>query len=122
MSVEKYDIEFPKTNYQTIYFGIRDKITKDLIKLNDEDLIFMTVKHSPEDEDFKFQKSLQDGITFDEELRKYIIEINTKDTKDLLLNVDYGYDITVYYSGNKPKQKVIGKFKVTDNYTSNEVV
>lgn len=122
MSVAKYDIEIPKIDYQLINFGIRDTKTKELIKLSNEDLIFMTVRHSPEDENFKFQKSLEKGITYDEENRKYVIEITSEDTKDLVLNEEYGYDITVYYDGQKPKQKVVGKFKVTNKYTLNEVV
>ena len=122
MSVAKYDIKIPKIDYQLINFGIRDTKTKELIKLNDDDLIFMTVRHSPDDENFKFQKSLQNGITYDEETRKYIIEITSEDTKNLILNENYGYDITVYYNRNKPKQKVVGTFVVTDKYTLNEVI
>ena len=121
MSVKQYDIKIPKFNYHIISIGILDE-NKDLVKLGPDDLIFMTVKHSPEDEEYKFQKSLENGITFNEQTHKYDIEIEYEDTKDLLYNTSYGYDITIYYDGNKPKQKVVGKFTISDKYTVNEVV
>ena len=54
-------------------------------------------------------------------MKKQEIEINSEDTKQLAMDIQYGYDITIYYGGNKPKQKVIGKIKIGKKYTLNEV-
>lgn len=117
--VKKINIEIPKQNYMIIPFAVTRDGEK--IKLDDDDLIFMTVKSSYKNEEYKFQKSLNNGITYNEDTKSYDIEINSNDTKDLIMNHDYEYDITIYYGGNKPKQKVVGLFKVGKKYTLNEV-
>ncbi len=117
MSTKKYDIKIPKEDYQIISVGFLDT-QKQLTPLGNDDLLFMTVRHSPEDEEFKFQKTLENGIVYNQDTGKYDITINSIDTKELLLNEEYGYDITVYYDGIKPKQKVVGKFIVTDKFTT----
>ena len=120
MSVKKYDIEIPKLDSQIISMSILDK-DKQPTQLGEDDLLFMTVRLSPDSEKFVFQKKLGKGITYNSETQKYDIEINSNDTKDMLYNTDYGYDITIYYDSNKPKQKVVGVFKISNKYTLNEV-
>lgn len=120
MAIKKYNIEIPKINYQIISIAITEN--GENVELGEKDLLFMTVRHSPEDEDYKFQKSLDNGITFNPDTRKYDIEILSEDTRDLKYDAIYGYDITIYYDGNKPRQKVIGDFKISNQYTLNEVV
>lgn len=82
----------------------------------------MTVKRFASNETFEFQKSLNNGISYNEETKKYEIEINGEDTKNMKMDTPYGYDITVYYDKDKPKQKIIGEFKLGKKYTLNEVV
>lgn len=118
MVIKNYDITIPKINYQIISLSIMEN--GQAVKLKENDLMYMTVKTFPENEEVIFQKSLGNGITFNEETMKYEIEILPGDTRDLKLK-DYGYDITIYYEGDKPKQKVIGKFTVCEQYTLNEV-
>lgn len=120
MSTKRINIEIPKQDYQIISVSIKKdgKATK----LNDNDLIFMTVKSYANSDKILMQKSLENGIRYNEITNKYDIEINSIDTKDFLMGKIYGYDITIYYDKNKPKQKILGDFKITDKYTLNEVI
>ena len=119
MAIKKVDITIPKLDYKAIPLSIKEN--GQLVELGENDLLYMTVAKSPY-KDYTFQKSLENGITYDSITKKYIIEITSNDTKDLEYGYDYGYDITIYYDGNKPKQKIIGTFTITDKYTVNEVV
>lgn len=119
MSVKKYNIEIPQLDYQVISIGI--KKDGEYIELDNDDLIFMTVSYTPGSTDYKFQKSLGDGITYNATTGKYDIQIDSEDTAELQLGATYGYDITIYYEGDKPKQKVVGQFKIGKKYTVNEV-
>lgn len=120
MSIKKSNIKLPKQDYLLIELTITNE-NEESIKLGENDLIYMTVRKDAGSGEIKFQKSLENGITFNEETKKYEIEIKSDDTKDLEINTPYGYDITVYYDGNKPKQKVIGILEIGEKYTLNEV-
>lgn len=123
MTVKQYDIEIPKMDYQIIEVSIKED--GQLIELGATDEIYFTVKKNPNDTTPILQKTLEDGITYNEDTGKYEIEIQSDDTKDMVMgeiNGIYGYDITIYYEGNKPKQKVIGNLKISNKYTLNEVV
>lgn len=120
MSVKKINIEIPKLDYQIISVGILDS-NGQLVELGANDLIFMTVGLAANSEEYKIQKTLSNGIVFNNNTNKYDITINSSDTQNLEMGVNYGYDITIYYNGNKPKQKVIGEFKIGKKFTLNEV-
>lgn len=120
MSVKNFDIEIPKQDYQIISLSI--KKDGQAAKLSENDLIFMTVKRFATNETVEFQKSLENGISYNEDTKKYEIEISSEDTKNMKINTKYGYDITIYYNKNKPKQKIIGDFVIGTKYTLNEVV
>ena len=120
MAIKKFNIEIPKLDYQIIVLNIKENGQS--VQLGEDDLIFFTVSNNPGTENYKFQKSLENGITYNSTTKKYEIEITSQDTKELTLNVKYGYDITIYYDGDKPKQKVIGTFMITDKFTVNEVI
>lgn len=122
MSVKKYDIEIPKLDYYVLSIGIKENPDDtEYIPLGENDLMFMTVCLHPGDTTYKFQKSLENGIEYNSETGKYDIKISSSDTADLEQGVNYGYDITIYYGGDKPKQKVIGGFKIGKKFTVNEV-
>lgn len=120
MNINKYNIEIPKQDYYRIFISVKHNGQN--IKLEDNDLMFMTAKRNSFSDEIIFQKSLNNGIIFNDETLKYEIEINSEDTKDLKIGEICGYDITIYYSGNKPKQKIIGDLVVTTKYTLNEVI
>ena len=122
MSVKKYDIEIPKLDYVTLSIGIKEnKDDEEYIELGSNDEMYMTVSKNPGDTTYKFQKSLSNGITYNSETGKYDINITSSDTAELVQGVEYGYDITIYYDGNKPRQKVIGIFKIGKKFTVNGV-
>jgi len=114
------NIKIPKIDYQIISLSVKEDGVES--QLGENDKIYMTVASSPNTEEYIFQKSLDNGISYNSETEKYEIEILSEDTKDMEVNKPYGYDITIYYDGDKPKQKVIGTFEITDKYTFVEVV
>lgn len=120
MSVKIYNIKIPQLDYQLINVSILENGS--LVELEENDKIFMTVKKNYSCEDYIFQKSLDDGITYDEDTGKYQIEINSEDTENMIINKSYYYDIVIFYDSEKPKQKITGTFNVTAKYTTNEVV
>lgn len=121
MSVKEFDIEIPKLDHMIISLSIKNKEGEN-VRLDNNDLLFMSVRTKERSEDYEFQKSLENGIVYNTETNKYEIEINFEDTEHMTYNKEYGYDITVYYDGNKPKQLLIGNFTITTKYTLNEVV
>lgn len=118
--VKIVNIEIPKQDYTIIPFVYMRNGER--TKLDDNDLIYMTTREDYSSKEIVFQKSLGNGITYNNELERYEIEINSNDTAQLMMNNDYGYDITIFYDGNKPKQKVVGQLKIGKKYTLNEVV
>lgn len=117
--VKKINIEIPKIDYLLIPMSIKEN--GELVQLGEDDNIYLTISNSPNAKEYKIQKTLNSGITYNQETGKYEIEFTSEDTENLSYNVSYGYDITIYYDGNKPKQKVIGTFKITDKFTLEEV-
>ena len=120
MSVKKVDIEIPKLDYQIISIGILDG-NGQLTELGQDDEMYMTVGLENNTETYKIQKSLSNGIAYNSSTHKYDITIDSEDTAELEMGVNYGYDITIYYGGDKPKQKVIGEFKISKKFTLVEV-
>lgn len=118
-NVKHINIEIPKIDYLLIPMSIKEN--GELVQLGENDNLYLTIANSPNSKEYKIQKTLNSGITYNQETGKYEIEFTSEDTKNLSYNVKYGYDITIYYDGNKPKQKVIGTFKITDKYTLEEV-
>ena len=68
MSIKKSNIELPKQDYLLIELTITNE-NEESIKLGENDLIYMTVRKDAKSEETKFQKSLDNGITFNEETK-----------------------------------------------------
>lgn len=118
--MKNLDITIPKCNYAGIPFsytinGKRAKIEKD-------DIIYFSVKDKLSNNNYLIQKTLNNGIEFNEDEQKYYIVFNYEDTKELEMGTTYIYDITIYYEGNKPIQKVFGNLKIGPQVTLNEVI
>lgn len=118
-NIKNVNIQIPKQDYIVIPFAYMKDGER--AKLDDDDLIYMTITKKSNSAESIIQKSLENGINYNDELQRYEIEINSEDTKNLDTITSYGYDITIYYGGNKPRQKVIGEFKIGKKYTLNEV-
>lgn len=84
------------------------------------DKVYFTVKRSEYEDDFLFQKRLNEGIVIDKDFI-YNVEITPEDTNDLDFG-DYIYDIEIV-AGDKPKTIDKGVFKITYEVTTakNEV-
>lgn len=118
--VKQLDITIPKCDYLAIPFSIKKNNEK--VELGEKDLLFFSVKIKDSDKEYVFQKTLNDGIIFDSEKNRYLIEIDYEDTKDLCIGTKLIYDITIYYNGTKPSQKVIGVLEIGRKVTLNEVI
>ena len=64
------------------------------IVLEDDAMMYFTVKEDSYSDEYVFQKRLGDGITFSKETNTYNIEIYADET-DPLFYKDYFYDITI---------------------------
>ena len=115
MSAKIFNIEIPKMDYQIISLSIKDG--EELVPLLESDLLFMTVREYSFSDKIEFQKSLGNGIQYNDITKKYDIVITSEDTKNMEIDKEYGYDVTILFDGNKPKQKLVGYFKLTDKYT-----
>lgn len=78
MSIKNYNIEIPKMDYQIIEIVLRENGIETTLDETDE--IYFTVKRNANDISPIFQKSLNNGITYNEETKKYEIEITSEDT------------------------------------------
>ena len=115
MAVAVHNIEIPKYNYKIIEITVKE--SQKTTKLDSTDNICLTVRPASESSEIMLFKELNSGITYNEQTGVYEVEINSEDTKDFEVGVEYGYDITIYIGGTKPKQKLIGTFKVTPQYS-----
>ena len=64
-----------------------------IIILDENAMVYFTVKENYSNDDYVFQKTLLDGIDFSEEDNCYIVEIEIDDTENLEYK-DYVYDIS----------------------------
>lgn len=114
-NVKTINIYIPRGDYRVIPISFFRNGTKK--KLDEDDDIYLTAC-SLIDNSIKFQKTLSNGISFNEETMNYEIEINPEDTENLVLSQKYGYDIVVFYGKNKlPSQKVVGEISLSKKYS-----
>lgn len=112
--------------YRGDYFVIpvNTKKGESSYKLASNENIIFSLKRSSEEKDYVLQKSLNNGITWDNESERYLIEISHEDTKDLELcaeNVRFQYDVVVILQGNKPITKR-GSLTIKRDITRNEFI
>lgn len=118
--MKNLDITIPKCNYAGIPFSYT--INGKRAKIEEGDIIYFSVKDKLSNNNYLIQKTLNNGIEFNEDEQKYYIIFNYEDTKELEMGTTYIYDITIYYEGNKPIQKVFGNLKIGPQVTLNEVI
>lgn len=118
--MKQLDIVIPKCDYLSIPFSY--KVNNEPAQLEETDIIYFSLKEKLSSEEYIFQKTLNNGIVYNEEKEKYFIEIFYEDTKELTMGANYLYDLTIYYEGKKPVQKLFGNFKIGPKITLNEVV
>lgn len=118
--MKKLDIIIPKQDYLNL--PIVYKVNGEVSTLGETDLMFFSVKSNLVSDEYLIQKSLGNGITYDATEEKYYLEIDSNDTINLNMNDTYLYDLTIYYEGTKPMQKLYGQFKIGPKVTLNEVI
>lgn len=118
--MKELDITIPKCDCVNIPFLYKEN--GKLAKLDEEHLIFFSVKKDLHDEEYVIQKTLNSGIIFVPEVNHYYIQFNLEDTNQLKMGTTFLYDLTIYYNGAEPNQEFFGKFKVGPKITLNEVV
>lgn len=109
------NLKFPRGDYRKI---IIKNITE---QLGANDKLIMSVKKDVHSDDYLFQKTLEEGISFNSLINSYEIEINNEDTKGLEMDTPYVFDIVVVYGGTKPRT-TFGNITLTKDVTTNEVL
>ena len=117
--MKELDITIPKCDYAGIPFAY--KVNGKCAKLEESDIVYFSVKKRLSDNEYLIQKTLDNGIAFNEDEQKYYITFNYADTKEMEMGTTYIYDLTIYYEGTKPIQKLFGNLKIGPKVTLNEV-
>ena len=108
-------MEIRRGNYKIFKFQRTSKATGQVITDTPEKMYF-TVKDNAYKKDFLFQKTLKNGITYDQETNYYQIEILQNDTENLAFGT-YEYDIKIINDKDKPKTLKVGTLEITDVVT-----
>lgn len=100
------------------------KITKDKenYQLQENENIMFSLKRFSGDEEYILQKSLNNGIEWDDKKQRYIIKLEHEDTKDIELryeNKNFQYDIVVILSNNFVRT-IRGVLQIWRDITRNE--
>lgn len=91
-------------------------------QLQDGENIMFSLKRYSDDEEYVLQKSLNNGITWNSKLQRYIIRLEPEDTNNIDLYYEsrlYQYDIVVILKGNLVKT-IRGSLRIWKDITRNE--
>lgn len=112
------NISKPRGDTIKISFGI--KISGTEFVMTDTDRLFFTIKKTIKDEDFLFQYTFGNGITYDSDNKKYKVLIPSSDTKTLDMGKSYSFDIELVRDFDETKDTTtlcIGELSMTDEVT-----
>lgn len=117
MLAERKNLQMNKGN--TVRFDVQFKDqNNNIIILEDNAMVYFTVKETSRSEEYLFQKHLGYGIEFSEEKNCYVVQIDIADTEGLNYK-DYFYDIAIVRntglgSANKKEKTtaLIGDFTI----------
>ena len=105
-NLKPYGFTLIRGDTYTITFFLYDNGQK--IKLGENGQIFFTAKKNILDTNYVIQKTLSNGITFNESTLEYTITIESTDTDNLEPDLIYPYDIkTVISVGERKIKKTI---------------
>ena len=91
-------------------------------QLQDDENIIFSLKRFSDDEEYVLQKSLNNGITWNETLQRYILRLEPEDTNNIDLYYEsrlYQYDIVVILKNNFVKT-IRGSLTIWKDITRNE--
>lgn len=92
-------------------------------QLQENENIIFSLKKFSGDEEYILQKSLKNGITWDNQTQRYIIRIEHEDTKDIKLNYEskiFQYDVVIVL-GNFVRT-IRGTLQIKRDITRNETI
>ena len=101
---------------------IRIKKDNESYQLQDDENIIFSLKRFSGDKEYVLQKSLNNGITWDSSIQKYVIRLEPEDTKDIELRYEsmlFQYDIVVILKDNFTKT-IRGSLRILRDITRNE--
>lgn len=102
--------------------AINIKKDNESYQLQGNENIIFSLKRFSGDEEYVLQKSLNNGITWDSSIQKYVIKLEPEDTKDIELRYEsmlFQYDIVVILKNNLVKT-IRGSLKIWRDITRNE--
>lgn len=91
MLAKRKDLEINKGNSVSIKVQFKD-FKNQIFVLEKNAIVYFTVKENFSTDEYIFQKTINNGIEFDEESNAYIVKIEIDDTENLDYK-DYVYDI-----------------------------
>ena len=103
-------IEFHRGDYKSI------SITISGYAGHIEELYF-TVKENANSKKVLLEKKIGDGIEYSEDIKKYVLKFEPKDTDNLEMNKLYGFDFEIIAENKKLKKTFTGQFHLTNEYT-----
>lgn len=117
MLAQRKDLAINKGN--TVRFDVQFKDQNDnIIVLEDNAMVYFTVKETSRSDEYIFQKHLGDGIEYSNDKKCYVVQIDVSDTEELNYK-DYFYDIAIVRntglgSANKKEKTtaLIGDFTI----------
>lgn len=112
------DFEFTRGDTQILKFKIVDA-ENNKCKASNTDKLYFTVKKNSTSKKIIFQKTLENGIKYNENDGYYYITINSEDTAGLSYST-YGFDIQIKTEKGIVKTLLIGSMTITEEYTYKE--
>lgn len=116
------EIQLVQGDTSKIYKFQRKNVDGEVIKTLPQKM-WITFKKASDVDEHIFQKTLEDGITYNEEDNYYRFQIQSEDTADLPYKT-YGFDIAILNElGEKKTLLEDGQLVIKDHYTAkvNEV-
>lgn len=100
-------------------FQRKSVVNNEVIKTSPQK-IWITFKYAPENKNFLFQKTLGNGITYNENDFYYRFQIKKEDTEKLYVG-RYGFDIAILNEAGEKKTLLNnGILNILDHYTKKE--
>lgn len=103
--------------------AINIKKDNESYQLQGNENIIFSLKRFSGDEEYVLQKSLNNGITWDNSIQRYVIKLEPEDTKDIELRYEsmlFQYDIVVILKDSFTKT-IRGSLRIWRDITRNEI-
>lgn len=112
-------IELIQGDTSCIYKFQRKDDNGEVIKIKAKK-VWITFKETPKDNDFKFQKTLDNGVDYSEKDNYYRFKIASEDTAELPYGI-YGFDIAILNEADEKKTLLNnGILEIVKHYTHKE--